>query len=164
MKNSEEEKKSEQVSDYFSENDLRRISDAIEEAEKNTSGEIRVKIMMHFDDDLMMHRDSERAHYQAVREFEKEGLVNTRDKTGILLLIVMAERKFQILADEGINQKVKQGYWNIVAWNLVAHFKKGQYVFGICSVVKMIGFQLANFFPIQSDDIDELPNEVIVED
>jgi uncharacterized membrane protein len=142
---------------FLSASDRHVIADAIARAELTTSGEIRVKIITRCDSDVHGNiRD------QAVREFQKEGLSQTRDKTGVLILIVVEEKRLYILADEGINSKVNQKYWDDHAIGLQFHFKIGAFARGICGVIVSIGMDLAKHFPRKEDDVDELPNEVIV--
>jgi len=145
------------VSNYFSDSDLQRIKKIIQETESKTSGEIRVKVIGKCDDDLA--RDIYR---QAIREFEREGLHNTRDKTGVLLLVVIEDRRFQILGDLGIYSKIPQWYWNEMARGLSVLFKMGDYTNGICHLVQDVGKELMVFFPRQMNDVNELTDDVIL--
>ncbi|OGM98460.1 MAG: hypothetical protein A2915_00655 [Candidatus Yanofskybacteria bacterium RIFCSPLOWO2_01_FULL_41_34] len=149
--------KQQQVLDYFSADQLKEIETTIVKAEKQTSGEIRVEIILDCDHDLMG-----RVHEQAVRDFETAGMHKTRDKTGILILIVLNERTFTILGDSGIYSKLPQGYWDNMAKAMTLYFKDGNFHVGICAVVESIGRQLAKYFPRRNDDVDELSDEVIV--
>lgn len=142
---------------FLSASDCRAIADAIASAEQATSGEIRVKVITKCDADV---RGDIRV--QAVREFHKERLSQTRDKTGVLILVVVEEKRLYILADEGINSKVNQKYWDDHAIGLQFHFKMGAFARGLCIVIGSIGADLAKHFPRAADDIDELPNDVIV--
>ena len=142
---------------FLSVSDRSAIADAIASAERATSGEIRVKVITRCDSDVHGNiRD------QAVREFQKEGLCQTRDKTGVLILIVVEEKRLYILADEGINSKVNQKYWDDHATGLQFHFKVGAFARGLSVVIASIGADLAKHFPRSADDINELSNEVIV--
>src|SRR3989338_1774349 len=65
----------------FSQEDYAAMKEAVRKAEKNSSGEIRVKNRQGFTEGLEGDLDA-----QALRDFAKEGLHNTRDKTGVLVL------------------------------------------------------------------------------
>ncbi|OFZ34912.1 MAG: hypothetical protein A3D92_17875, partial [Bacteroidetes bacterium RIFCSPHIGHO2_02_FULL_44_7] len=145
--------------DQFSEKDLVKIEAATREAEKNTSGEVRVVIRSHYDEDLEGN-----LHEQTKRDFLKHGLDKTRDKTGVIVLLVLAAKRFMIWGDDGIHAKVPQGYWDMLAVGISAHFKEERYVQGVCEAVDEVGKRLAEFFPKKLDDVDELPNKPIVED
>ena len=147
------------TSDLFSENDRLKIKETVAEAEKNTSGEIRVVIHSCYSEGLESN-----IHAQAKHEFEKYGLGDTRDKTGILILLVLEARKFMVWGDDGIHAKVPQGYWDVLAVGMTAHFKENNYALGICEAVAEVGKRLAEFFPRKQDDTNELSDDVIVEE
>lgn len=143
----------------FSEEDFAKIEAATKEAEKNTSGEIRVVIRSRYSEGMESNM-----HAQVQHEFEKYGLGNTRDKTGVLILLVLDARKFMIWGDDGIHAKVPQGYWDVLATGMSAHFQEGHYAQGICEVVAEVGKRLAEFFPKKPDDTNELSDKPILED
>lgn len=147
------------VSDIFSDKDLAKVEAATREAEKNTSGEIRVAIRAHYDEGLEGN-----LHEQTKRDFLKYGLDKTRDKTGVLILLALEPKKFMIWGDDGIHAKVQQGYWDVLAVGMSTHFKEGRYVQGICETVAEVGKRLAEFFPKKPDDTNELPDKPILED
>jgi|SRR3989344_1206145 len=145
-----------EIKEYFSRADLDSVKRVIQEAEKYTSGEIRVKIINKFDSDISDLRQ------QAEREFLGEGLHNTRDKTGVLVLVVLRERRFIILGDSGIYSKLTQGYWDKLASRMSLAFRSGNYSSGICRVVEEVGRALSTLFPRRDDDTNELSDDVVV--
>lgn len=135
------------------------VSAAIAEVEQKTSGEIRV-VLRH------VRHKKEKAlslHELALHEFHHLGMEKTQHRTGILILILFAERKFHIIADEGIHAKVDDGTWDKLAGKMSAHFKNEKYRGGIIETVREVGSLLARHFPRQAGDADELPNDVIEE-
>ncbi len=147
------------IDKYFSKEDLKKISEACGKAEKQTAGEIRVSIFSKRPRKLK----SKNLEEVALAEFYRLGMHKTRDRTGILLLVILAERKFRILADTGINSKVEQETWNGIAAKLSGFFKTGEYLQGVSESVKQMGEILARHFPIKADDTNELSNEVSVQ-
>lgn len=147
-------------SDYFSAEDLRDITFAVQRAEENTSGEIRVRIIRGYDPDLK--NDPRALYLQAVRDFRKEGMHNTSARTGVLVLLVLNEKKFTIFADSGIHEALPQEYWEELAETLAFHFKIGSPARAISLVVEDIGEKLAEFFPRKADDVNELSDAVSV--
>lgn len=144
---------------YFSDDDFLAITNKIKDSEKITSGEIRVSIkeskpttMLKFD-----------IRKLAEKEFVRLKMHETRDKTGILLLIVLSEKSFYILADEGINEKVEQDTWNSVRDEIQSEFILGHYTEGIIKGIELMGNILAKHFPIKADDINELSNKVVID-
>lgn len=150
------------LEDYFSDTDLSRITECVRNVESKTSGEIRVVIREHFrKGSECFEADISDIHHQAEFDFYAEGVGNTRDKTGVLVLVVLNVRKFKILADEGIYHKLPQFYLDFCASDLSARFKNGEYTNGICETVAALGEMLAKHFPRRPDDINELPDDVI---
>lgn len=129
------------------------IKNAIGEAEKLTSGEIRVHIENHCKEEVL-----DRAAYV----FEQLELQKTKLRNGVLFYLAIKDRQFAILGDVGINLKVPAGFWDSISEQMQAYFKQGQYALGICEGVKTAGAQLSTHFPYQDDDENELPNEVSI--
>jgi uncharacterized membrane protein len=144
---------------YFSDDDFLHISGKIKEMEKTTSGEIRVAIKekRHF---LQRKRT---IHQLAVEEFHKLNMHNTRDKTGILLYLLLHDRLFYILGDQGIHEKIGDETWAQIRDEIQTHFKDGNFPEGILWGIERVGKILTEHFPIKPDDTNELSNEVVIE-
>ncbi len=99
----------------------------------------------------------------AITSFYRKGLSNTRDKTGVLILISVFERRVWVLADSGINQKVPQDTWKNIVDVIIAGIKSGQQCDAIIRAISMAGEILQSHFPVREHDTDELDN-LIVED
>jgi uncharacterized membrane protein len=143
---------------YFHKDDLIKIRDACAEAEKTTSGELRVSILR------KRTRKQKKLSVRelAVREFNELHMDQTRDKTGILIFILLKDRQFQILADEGINEKVAPDTWQEQANILIDYFKNEKYTEGIIALIRNMGKILTEHFPVKTDDTNELSDEVIL--
>ncbi|MBI5475321.1 MAG: TPM domain-containing protein [Ignavibacteriales bacterium] len=142
---------------YLSKIELASLANVITEAESKTSGEIRVVMRQRRgwkDRKLSIHE-------LAVKEFQQLGMQNTRDKTGVLILLLLSDRKFQIIADSGINSKVQAGRWNEIAVSMSGYFKEKKYFDGISESIKAVGEELSKYFPRKADDTNELSNEII---
>ena len=100
---------------------------------------------------------------KALVSFVEQGLHETRDKTGILILISLFERRVQVLADSGINAKVPEHTWEEIVDIITAGLKSGDACSAVCKAVERCGELLQEHFPIKTDDTDELPNLIIEE-
>ena len=137
----------------FSQNDKNRILEAIQDAEKQTSGEIRV------------HADSKCSGdpiQTAISHFERLKMHETKDRNGVLIYIATRDRKLAIIGDQNINEKVSSDYWETTKDNLITAFKKGEYVNGITVAIADVGEKLKAHFPYLSDDTDELANDLSI--
>jgi len=141
---------------FLSEEQLHQIALKIKEKELLTAGEIVVSIK---EKKALFHKKKSILEY-AVSEFNRLGIKKTRDKTGILIFILLKEREFYILADSAINDKVAENTWELVKDKMEASFRKKKFCEGIINAVDEIGTILSEHFPRKSDDTNELSDEV----
>ena len=141
--------------DFLKTLDQDRIRAAIETAEQQTSGEIRVHIQP-----TTRSADIRSA---AERTFERLGMTATDLRNGVLLFVACEEQRFVILGDSGINERVPAGFWDDIAARLTVRFKAGEFTDGIVDAIHSAGEELKHFFPRQKDDANELSNEISVE-
>lgn len=128
-----------------------QIVSAIRSAEKATSGEIRVHIESKCKEDVMDH---------AAFIFDKLEMQQTAARNGVLFYLAMEDHKFAILGDAGINAKVPDGFWDGVRDTMIPHFKNGNFAQGLADGIHKAGDQLKTHFPYQSDDVNELSDEI----
>ena len=143
---------------YFSDDDFLRISNKIKETEKTTSGEIRVAVK----ENKKFFERKKSIRNLAEKEFFRLNMHATRDKTGILLYLLLDERQFYILADSGIDKIVGQATWDSVRDEIQQRFKDGKFGEGLIWGVERVGKILSEHFPIKADDTNELSNEVVI--
>lgn len=127
------------------------IVDAIQEAELLTSGEIRVHIEA---------RCNKAPLDRAAEVFVKLGMEKTRDRNGVLIYIALNDRKLAIAGDTGINQVVPENFWNDTKSIMIEHFREDRIADGVKKAVLLAGEQLSKYFPLKSDDTNELSNEI----
>jgi len=139
------------VHKYFSEQDKLQITNAIRVAETNTSGEIRVHVESHCGGDVL-----DRAAYL----FEKLEMHKTELRNGVLFYLAVEDRKFAILGDAGINQKVPENFWESTKNVVIEKLKEALYAEALADGIVMAGEQLKAHFPYQKDDVNELSDEI----
>ncbi|RPI16779.1 MAG: hypothetical protein EHM58_11235 [Ignavibacteriae bacterium] len=150
--------KKEWLSNFLSPGDLDKIKEEINNVERRTCGEIRLSLR----DKRNFFEKLYKCHELAVRDFEKMGMTNTKNKTGILVFIVFGERYYDILADEGIYNKIPDSTWNNLEAKLKEEFRSGNYLTGILQIIDRMGDALCREFPREDDDVNELSDEVVV--
>ena len=132
--------------------DVERVKAAIGQAERETSGEIRVSVAPYFWGPV---------RHVAERAFERLGMSQTRQRNGVLFFIVPSRRRFVVLGDEGIHAAVGQDFWDSLAATLAVHFRKGEFTEGIVRAIGEAGAKLAAHFPCDpATDKNELPDDV----
>ncbi len=97
---------------------------------------------------------------KALRVFRELELNRTAERTGILILVSLLEHRVQVLADSGINARVKSGTWDEVVEIVLAGIKGGDLCQGLCDAIERCGEILAHDFPVQPDDVNELPDRL----
>ncbi|MBN9438907.1 TPM domain-containing protein [Bosea sp. (in: a-proteobacteria)] len=102
------------------------------------------------------------AHETALREFTARGLTLTRGRTGVLLYVAVQERYAEIVADAGIDGKVDEASWKGIIEPLLSAAREDRLREGLEVAVRAIGEVLAAHAPPVADDVDELPNKVVI--
>ena len=136
---------------FFSKEEKELIKSAVQEAELNTSGEIRVHIDNHCREDVM-----DRAAWW----FKKLEMQKTEQRNGVLFYLAVKEQKFAILGDVGINTITQDDFWGSIKEKMLANFKEGNFATGLQEGILMAGEQLKEHFPHQDDDVNELSDDI----
>ena len=132
--------------------DQQRVQQAIREAERQTSGELRVSVSRFFWGDVRKVAD---------RAFGRLGMTATAQRNGILFFIVPSRRRFVVLGDKGIHAKVGQDFWNDLTAAISAEFKKGRFQEGLLNGIAEAGARLGAAFPYNpATDKNELPDDI----
>ncbi|MDX6748033.1 TPM domain-containing protein [Polaribacter sp. PL03] len=139
------------VEEFLTPVEEKEIISAIRIAEKNTSGEIRIHI----------ETSSKTAHYErALEVFQLLKMDNTKDANAVLIYVAVKDKKFVIYGDKGINNVVEKNFWDTTKEVIQNHFKNGNFKQGIVDGILKAGEELQSHFPWQTDDEDELSNEI----
>lgn len=136
---------------FFTKEQQKAITDSIAKAELNTSGEIRV----HIDDDC-----KEDVLDKAAKIFHNLKMNKTELRNGVLFYLAVSDKKFAVLGDKGINEKVPENFWDNIKNLMLEHFKKEQFTEGLTRGIEMAGEKLKTHFPLQVNDTNELKNDI----
>ena len=107
---------------FFSKKEKEQIQRAIQAAERNTSGEIRVHLE---------YKTRGPVYGHAQKVFQRIGMTKTQERNGVLIYLATHDKKFAVLGDVGINEKVPEGFWNDVVGIMQEHFKQNRFADGI---------------------------------
>jgi len=136
---------------FFTKEEREKILKAIKEAEKKTTGEIALHLVKKVKGDIF-ERGKE--------AFFRLGLYKTLRRNAVLFFISTGQRKFAILADEGIDKKVPENFWKEIAFEIEENFKKGNFAEGLLRAIKITGEKLSEYFPYEETDINEIPDQI----
>ena len=139
------------IEDFLTKQDEQEIVQAIIQAEKLTSGEIRVHI-----EDSAIKKGSERAY----EVFHLLKMDETELKNGVLIYVAVGDKTFVICGDKRINDVVPHDFWEDTKSIIQKHFKVGNFKQGIIDGILLSGEQLKKYFPWADTDKNELDNEI----
>jgi uncharacterized membrane protein len=131
--------------------ELKQIEELISEGEKRTSGEIRV----HIDNTCEID-----PYYRGIQIFHELKMHKTKERNGVLIYLDFTHKKFAIIGDLGIHEKVGSEFWENTKTELVKEFKNSNFLNGVCNCVEILSDKLSTFFPLKDSDTNELSNEV----
>lgn len=138
--------------DIITEEDEKVITQAIEEAERNTAGEIRVHIENHCEGDVLDRATEVFAHLH---------MHLTKQRNGVLFYVAIKDHQFAVIGDAGINANVPDHFWEDITEKVISHFKKKEYATGLSKGIIMAGEQLKTHFPYDDKgDINELSDDI----
>ena len=103
-----------------------------------------------------------RAHRHAMEQFVLNNLPATNNSNGILLFVSVAEHYVEVIADKGINDLVPDGAWDKVVRDFTEHVKNGEITEGFLAAIQDCGAFLIQHFPDDKDDVNDLPNHLIM--
>ncbi|SIQ41588.1 TLP18.3, Psb32 and MOLO-1 founding protein of phosphatase [Chryseobacterium sp. RU37D] len=139
------------MSNFLTDQQIASLVEAIQSAEKHSTGEIRVHI------DSNTETNSAETAFEV---FKKLSMKKTSDRNGVLFHVNFEQRYLTIIGDIGIHEKVHQSYWDHLHDYITSEFAKGNYYKALKSGILETGLELKKHFPITGENHNELPNEI----
>ncbi|MEN8185715.1 MAG: TPM domain-containing protein [Bacteroidota bacterium] len=141
----------EDVEKFLTDGEEEKVIEAIQKAEKETSGEVRVHI--------------ENKHNKSAMERAKElfhilHMDNTKNDNGVLFYVSVEDKEFAIIGDKGIDDVTPDDFWENVKNRVCDEFAKGNHSDGLILGIIEAGQKLREFFPYEDDGKNELPDEI----
>jgi uncharacterized membrane protein len=144
----------------FPPTELSKIETAIAQSEKTHSGEIRFAIESALP--LKALWNNETTPERAVEVFSLLRVWDTEDNNGVLIYLLLAEKKVAITADRNINKVVDNHEWQKICHLMEEDFKKGNFSQGVIKGIDEISLLLSKYFPITINDINELSDKPVI--
>lgn len=141
------------AADYFSGERRLRIRNAVCEAEKLTSGELRVYIENHCRQDVLQ---------RALMVFRELQMEKTDLRNGVLIYLAIKDHKFAIIGDEGIHTIVGPDFWDHIKTEMQRYFREGHFIEGLEYGIMEAGKALQTFFPNKEGDSNELSDDITI--
>jgi TLP18.3/Psb32/MOLO-1 phosphatase superfamily protein len=148
------------VDRMFPEATMRAIEDAIRDSERSHDGELRFAVEGGLNLWLLLHGRTPRV--RAIEIFSRLRVWDTETNSGVLIYVQVVDRRIEIVADRGINAKVEQQQWDVIARGMETAFRARRYEAGAMEGLREITALLAQHFPPSGGNPDELPNAPVV--
>ncbi len=140
-----------EVAEFLTKEQEKKVVEAIKEAERNTSGEIRV----HFEKSVEQEPIKRAQDLFYHLEMDK-----TQFKNGVLFYVAVDDHKFAIIGDEGIDKVVPDDFWESIKDEVINEFVKGNHGKGLVLGILHAGEKLKEYFPYWDKDENELSDEI----
>ena len=139
---------------------LALIEQAIKAGEATHSGQVRFVVEGALDGRPLFRNQSARA--RALDLFSHLRIWDTAHNNGVLIYLLLADRKVEIVADRGIDAKVGASGWQKICRAMEEDFKAGNFSGGVISGIQAVSRELAAHFPKHGKGPNELPDAPVV--
>jgi uncharacterized membrane protein len=136
------------------------ITGAVARGEERHDSELRFAVEASLPLSYLLSGKS--ARDRAVDVFAQLRVWDTEHNSGVLIYVLLADRRVEIVADRGINAKVEDGAWTAICAQMQQAFGAGRFGDGAVAGIAAISDLLARHFPAGSSNPNELPDEPVV--
>jgi uncharacterized membrane protein len=144
----------------FSPATLDRIARETTEQEKRHRGELRFIVEAELSTGHLWRDTGSRDRAREL--FAQYGVWNTEENTGVLIYVLLADHRVEVVADRGITARVPEITWQSVCRAMEAHFREGRFEEGAVAGIRAVSDELARHFPAQGDNPNELPDQPVM--
>jgi hypothetical protein len=149
-----------QVARHFPKASLLAIEEAIRRSETTHMGELRFAVEAGLDWHELLHGVTPRQ--RAIEVFSQLRVWDTEHNSGVLIYLLLADRRVEIVADRGIHARVGDAGWGAICREMEAEFGAGRFEQGVLLGLERISALLRQHFPALTDNPDELPDAPVV--
>jgi uncharacterized membrane protein len=148
------------VKRLFPQRTMHNLEDAIRSSENWHTGELRFVVEAGLDwPDLLAGTSSRK---RAIDIFSQLRIWDTEHNSGVLIYLLLADNKVEILADRGINSHVSQAEWVKICQDMESHFRTGNFESGALTGISSITLLLKQHFPAVTHKINDLPDRPLI--
>lgn len=146
---------------YFSEADLKRITDAIATSESKHRGEIMFAIDARLTSQELLQRKT--SHEKVIETFSRLRTWDTEENNGVLIYLLLADRRLEILADRGVHKKAGPEFFERICRDVESSYQNGQFTEGTIAGIQQVSNKLEELYPRDGRiDINELSDKPVI--
>lgn len=139
---------------------LSAIEAAITEGEKRHRGQVRFVVEAELTIPQLWHGLSTRQ--RAIDIFSLQRVWDTAENNGVLIYVLLADRKVEIVADRGIHQHAGDQRWQSICREIEHHYRKAEFLAGSIGSIEKISAELAYYFPANGPHENEQSDAPVV--
>ncbi len=139
---------------------LQRIEHVIAEVEQTHAGQIRFAVEAALDLKPLLAGQSARG--RAIEVFSQLHIWDTEHNNGVLIYLLLADRKVEIGADRGVHAKLGREVWAAICRNMETAFRQGKFEEGVIAGIQDVGAHLARHYPHAGAKTNELPDQPVL--
>jgi uncharacterized membrane protein len=139
---------------------LDRVEQATKAGEGTHSGQVRFVVEGALDGAPLLRDQPARG--RALDIFSHLRIWDTEHNNGVLIYLLLADRKVEIVADRGIDARVGASGWQDICRAMETDFRNGQFEAGAIKGIEAVSRELAKYFPPQGGQRNELPDRPVV--
>lgn len=140
--------------EFLSRDEQDQVLAAIREAEAACSAEVRLCI------EAGLPLGTRDPQTRARQLFGRMGMHHTEQRNGVLFYLAVKQRRFAVLGDENLHTRVGDGFWQAVVGEMTGHFTEDRFGAGLCAGIRQVGRRLAEYYPRQANDANELSDSI----
>ena len=144
----------------FSAATLDAIEHAVADGERRHRGQVRFVVEAELSSGQLWAGISSRQ--RAIDVFSMLRVWDTEENNGVLIYVLLADHKVEIVADRGIHREAGDERWRAVCREIEHHYRKGDFLGGSVQAVQKISTELEHYFPARGDEKNEQPNQPVV--
>jgi uncharacterized membrane protein len=145
---------------------LQRLREAVATSERQHTGEIRIFVEAGLPLAAVLRNTATArlVRQRALALFAELGVWDTANNNGVLIYLLLAERKMEIVADRGLNELVDAETWQSLMARMGVAFARGRYEEGLTEAVVAVSSLLEQHFPLASGqgNPNELPDAPVL--
>jgi putative membrane protein len=103
----------------------------------------------------------QKASLYAKEQFNNLGLNRTKSKQAIMFFVSLNERYVEIITDSEISKEIPDDFWQQLVYEFTEDVKNENFLNGYLKAIKTSKAILIKHFPSQTNDENELSNEII---
>lgn len=139
---------------------LDAIEKVIAESEKTHAGEIRFVVEAELTAGQLWA--DVKSRQRAIDVFSELRIWDTEQNNGVLLYVLLADRKVEIVADRGIDHVVGPERWRAICKEIELRYRRSEFLEGTRIGIEKIAAELAHTFPANGENVNELPDKPVV--